>query len=176
MNKLNLGLLVMLEKMSRWAICPRFRGRILRFLGARVGARVRIHEVFFVNFVQGFQNLEVGDDVYLAQGCLIDLTGRVRIGHRTAVSPHCTLLTHSDPNSIGGNRLAVHFLRKIGDITIGADCWIGAGAIILCGVSVGDLSVIGAGSVVTKDVPSGSVVCGVPARVIRHIEPLVTID
>ena len=61
MNKLKLGLLVMLEKMSRWAICPRFRGRILRFLGARVGAGVTIHEVFILNPVQGFQNLEVGD-------------------------------------------------------------------------------------------------------------------
>ena len=54
-------------------------------------------------------------------------------------------------------------------VTIGRNCWIGAGAIILPGVSIGDGSVIGAGSVVTKDIPSGVVAVGNPCRILREI-------
>jgi len=53
------------------------------------------------------------------------------------------------------------------DITIGADCWIGARAILTAGVTVGDGAVIGAGSVVTRDVPAGAIAVGVPARVLK---------
>ena len=53
------------------------------------------------------------------------------------------------------------------DILIGADCWIGTRAILTAGITIGDGAVIGAGSVVTKDVPAGAIAVGVPARVVR---------
>ena len=54
-------------------------------------------------------------------------------------------------------------------VTIGRNCWIGAGAVILPGVSIGDNTVIGAGSVVTKDIPAGVVAVGNPCRVLREV-------
>lgn len=159
-----------LEKILRWSIHPRLRGRLLALLGAEIGKNARINEVLLVNLMNGFRNLSVGRDSYIGPGCLIDLTARVRIGERSAVSPHCTLLTHADPGSSFGNRLASAYPKKIKDIRIGDNSWIGAGAIILCGVTIGSGSVVGAGSLVNKDVPDSTLVCGNPARFVRRIE------
>ena len=131
---------------------------------------VRVNEVFFGNLIGGFQKLKLDDGVYIGPNCFFDLTGPIEIGARTAVSPSCSFLTHADPGSMCGNILAKHFPRKIESIHIGSDCWIGAGAILLCGVSIGNGSVVGAGAVVTKDVPDGVLVVGNPARILKSIK------
>ena len=171
MTLIKLGLLTFTEKLLRWCIHPRLRGRLLAILGARIGRGVRINEIWCANPVQGFGNLTIGDHAYVGQKCLLDLTGPIRIGSRTSISPSCSLITHSDPGSMFGNRLAMFYPRKIEGITIGDDCWIGAGSIILCGVTIGDRVVIGAGSVVTKSVCSNALFCGNPARFIKHLDP-----
>lgn len=168
---LRVGSLLLAEKLLRWCLHPKLRGRLLRLLGARVGRGVRINEVFFANPLQGFGLFAIGDDGYIGQGCLIDLTGPVEIGARTAVSPGCSFLTHADPGSMCGNRLATLFPRKVRGIRIGSDSWIGAGAIVLCGVTIGSGSVVGAGSVVTRDVPDHVLVAGNPAQIIRTLAP-----
>lgn len=157
------------EKVIRWSLHPRIRSKLLSLCGASIGSNVRVKEVFFANLISGFRNLKLADNVYIGPNCLLDLTGPIDIGAHTAISPSCSLLTHSDPGSMCGNRLAKIYPRKIAPIIIGCDCWIGAGAIILCGITIGDNVVIGAGSVVVKNIPDNSFAVGNPAKVIRKI-------
>jgi len=161
-----------IEKVIRWSLHLKIRGHLLSCVGAKIGKSVRVSEVFFANLygVGRFSNLTLHDNVYIGPNCLFDLTGKVEVGAYTAVSPSCTFITHSDPGSMTGNRLTDIFPRKVEPISIGSHCWIGAGAIILCGVSIGNGSVVGAGAVVNKNVPEGVVVAGNPAKIVRMLK------
>jgi acetyltransferase-like isoleucine patch superfamily enzyme len=167
MNRVAAGLMltfrIVAERLTRLPMHARVRPSLLRLLGARVGRGVRIDEVMFINLSIGFRNLAVGDHAYIGAGSVIDLTGRVDIGAHTAVSPACVLMTHADPGSTFGNRLAHAYPRTVGDIRIGGHSWIGTGTTILAGVAIGDGVVIGAASLVNRDVPAGDIVYGVPA-------------
>lgn len=114
---------------------------------------------------------EVGQDVYIAQDLIIasyisDKSCHLIIKDRVSISPRITLLLSSDAN---WSKLMEK--RKIiaGTITIEEDCWIGACAIIYPNITIGARSIVGAGAVVTKDVPPDTVVAGVPAKVIRKL-------
>jgi len=114
---------------------------------------------------------EVGQDVYIAQDLIIasfisDRSCHLIIKDRVSISPRVTLLLSSDAN---WSKLMEK--RKIiaGTITLEEDCWIGAAAIIYPNITVGKRSIVGAGAVVTKDVPPDTVVVGVPAKVIRKL-------
>jgi acetyltransferase-like isoleucine patch superfamily enzyme len=93
--------------------------------------------------------------------------GGVTIGAETLIGPHVQIFSENhrfdDPAQL---------VREQGEIrapvSIGRDCWIGAGSIVLPGVTIGDGAIIGAGSVVTREVPAQTVVVGNPARVVRH--------
>ena len=114
-------------------------------------------------------NVRLGSNVYLNNNCTIIDTCLVSIGSRTLVAPNVSFYsgTHPlDPQLRNGTRGP----ETGKEIHVGEDCWIGGGAIILPGVSIGRGSTVGAGSVVTKDVPAFHVVAGNPARVIRKIE------
>jgi maltose O-acetyltransferase len=113
--------------------------------------------------VEGFRNLSVGEAAHVGPECLIDLTDRVSIGRRAALSPRVTLLTHADP---GEGTLRARHPRQTGEIEIGDNAWVGAGSTVLHGVTIGDAAVIGAGSLVRQDVQSGTTVVGVPARAV----------
>ena len=89
----------------------------------------------------------------------------VRIGDRTLLGPGVQILTATHPLDFGLRRT-----QEFGKpITIGADVWIGGGAILCPGVTVGDRTVIGAGSVVTKNLPADVVAVGNPCRVLRML-------
>ncbi len=87
---------------------------------------------------------------------------QVTIGDMTQIGPGVQILTADHPRDPAQRRQMLEFGRPI---AIGANVWIGGGAMILPGVTIGDDAIIGAGSVVTRDVPAGGVAVGNPARV-----------
>jgi maltose O-acetyltransferase len=120
------------------------------------------------------KHIHVGNAVFVNFDCIFLDGADIRIGDGTAIGPRVQLLTASHPVDAGdrvtrdyvtGQRNGAVCINK--PITIGKDCWIGAGAIILGGVTIGDGTTIGAGSVVTQDIPAGVVAAGNPCRIVH---------
>jgi len=115
--------------------------------------------------------VRIGRDVYNADGLVIveelaDHDG-VTLGDRVSLGPRVKLVVSSHPKA---SRLRAAGLVRKGPIVIEDDAWLGAGAVVMPGVRVGRAAVVGAGSVVTRDVPAGHVVAGQPARTVRVLE------
>lgn len=106
-------------------------------------------------------NIALGHRVYINANCVILDAADVVIGDDVLIGPGAQLIAVSHP--LDAEERTAGYMWSM-PIEIGAQAWIGAGAIILPGLSIGARAVIGAGSVVTKDVPEGSVVTGNPAR------------
>jgi maltose O-acetyltransferase len=107
-------------------------------------------------------NIHLGAGAFLNFGCVILDVVEVRIGDRTQIGPGVQILAADHPRDAAQRATGLEFGRPV---RIGCNVWIGAGALILPGVSVGDDALVGAGSVVTRDVPAGATVVGNPARV-----------
>jgi len=136
---------------------------LMEFAKQRLSHKIRIK-------IYKHLGMKIGEDVYIGPGLeIIDqtLSNLVTLGDRVTISPQVTLVVSSSPNN--SKLRDVVYPRKIGRITIEDDAWIATGAIVLPRITIGKMSVIGAGSVVTKDVPPFTVVGGVPARVIKKI-------
>jgi maltose O-acetyltransferase len=144
------------------------RGSLLRELLARVGADAWIEPPFFCDYGK---NLSLGDRFYANTGCIVLDSAPVTIGDRALFGPAVQLLAVTHPVEV---ELRAQGLEYAAPIAIGDDVWLGGGAIVLPGVTIGDRAVVGAGSVVTRDVPADTVVAGNPARVIRTLEEAVT--
>lgn len=115
------------------------------------------------------KNVAINDGITLA--CEVGCEGNLSIEDRVAIGPNTILVVTSDPNFSRVSKLKdVSQLIKIGNIKIKHDAWIGAGCIVLPDVTIGELSIVGAGSVITKDVPPFTIVAGVPAKVLRNID------
>lgn len=112
-------------------------------------------------------NIHAGERVFMNFNCVILDVAPVRIGDRVLIGPAVQIYAATHPVEAGVRREGLELGRPV---TIGDDVWIGGGAIILPGVRVGSGSIIGAGAVVTKDVPESVAVAGNPARVIREVE------
>lgn len=110
-------------------------------------------------------NIELGERVFFNFNCVVLDVCRVRIGAYSFFGPAVQILTPMHPMDA-----ALRRQQEYGKpVEIGSDVWVGAGALILPGVTVGSASVIGAGSVVTRDIPAGVFAAGNPCRVIRTI-------
>jgi acetyltransferase-like isoleucine patch superfamily enzyme len=111
-------------------------------------------------------SIRIARRVWLGPYVVIYGHGGVEISEQTLISMHCTILSsnHAVP-AIG--QLIRNTADELLPTKIGRDVWLGANAVILGGVTIGDGAVVAAGSVVTKDVEPGAVVAGVPARLIR---------
>jgi maltose O-acetyltransferase len=110
-------------------------------------------------------NIEMGERVFFNFNCVILDVCKVTIGDYTLFGPAVQILTPMHPLNAELRRK-----QEYGKpIEIGSDVWVGGGALILPGVRIGSRSVIGAGSVVTRDVPDGVFAAGNPCRVIREI-------
>ena len=163
------GACLLVDRILGWVPNPRLRSRLLSRLGATVGRNVRIHDTRFINLERGFVNLRIADDVHVGTECLLDLTEVLSIGVGAVLGPRVCVLTHQDAGAHHDAPLA----RVLGTFerptTIGAGAFVGAGSIVLCGIEIGEHAVVAAGSVVTSDVPAGTVVAGVPARQVRSV-------
>jgi putative colanic acid biosynthesis acetyltransferase WcaF len=148
---------------------PRWRAWTLRRLGAEVGHGVRVHACRFINHELGFSNLRIGHGVYIGADSLLDLAGPLHIDDRATISARCILMTHADPGVSHGNSLAAKFPPSYQGCRIGADAWIGVGAILLQGSDVGERSMVGAASLVLGALPSDHVCHGQPAKPVRSL-------
>jgi len=112
----------------------------------------------------------VGKEVYVGEDLIIidELSDQamVSIGDRVAISPRVTLVVSSRPNF---SRIAPHVQVKHGPITIENDVWLGTGVVVLPDITIGEGAVVGANSVVTKDIRPYTIVGGSPARLIRKV-------
>lgn len=116
-----------------------------------------------------YHHIYMHENSSVERRCFLLAKERIEIGENTGLAYGVSLLTSADPHA-PKNQLSKIYPPKKAPVIIGHDCWIGANATILPGVTVGDFSVVAAGSVVTKDVPSGVVVAGNPAVIKKHIE------
>ena len=111
-------------------------------------------------------NIILGRKVFFNFNCVVLDCAQVTIGDNVLFAPAVQIYTATHPISASERR---KWLESARPITIGSDVWVGGGAIICPGVTIGDRSVIGAGSVVNRDIPSDVVAAGNPARVIRRL-------
>ncbi|MEA3011087.1 MAG: maltose O-acetyltransferase [Sphingomonadales bacterium] len=125
---------------------------------ASVGAKALIRPPFFCDYGH---NISLGPGAFLNYACVILDVEPVHIGEGTAIGPAVQILASDHPRDPRLRQQKVRFGRPV---TIGANVWIGGGAIILPGVTIGDDAIVGAGSIVTRDVAAGVTVVGNPAR------------
>ncbi|QDE90753.1 maltose acetyltransferase [Myxococcus xanthus] len=138
------------------------RRRILQALVGVGGETVWMQPPFFCDYGS---NIELGERVFFNFNCIVLDVCKVRIGNYTLFGPGVQIYTPMHPFNAELRRK-----EEFGKpVTIGSDVWVGGGAIILPGVRIGSRAVIGAGSIVTRDVPDGVFAAGNPCRVIREI-------
>jgi maltose O-acetyltransferase len=138
------------------------RRQILLQLFGRGGDTVSIQPPFYCDYGS---NIDLGERVFFNFNCVVLDVCPIKIGDFTLFGPSVQILTPVHPLEAGSRRK-----QEYGKpIEIGSDVWVGGGALILPGVRIGSKTVIGAGSVVTRDVPEGVFAAGNPCRVIREI-------
>lgn len=146
---------------------PSETGRRAELLGkmlAEAGENCYIEPPFHANFGGG--HVHFGNNVYANFNLTVVDDAHVYVGDDVQIGPNVTIATAGHPLDPAYRRTGMQFAV---DIHIGDGVWIGAGSILLPGVSVGAGSVIGAGSVVTRDIPAGVLAAGNPCRVLREI-------
>ena len=151
----------------------RYIGSTLRGYGARIGERVRFRSPVVIhnsdsNSRNYYRNLSVGNDCYLGRQLFLDLQDRIVIEDEVTISHRVMILTHTDAGTSPLKNTTIQTSQA--PVVIRRGAYIGANVTILEGVEIGELSVIGAGAVVTQSVRAGAVVVGVPARPIRTLE------
>jgi acetyltransferase-like isoleucine patch superfamily enzyme len=133
--------------------------RFGRFVWVGDGTKIRCHEGV----------VEIGSKTVIGQECTISAYQRVRIGEQCVIADRAMFIDF-DHGVVEVERPIRHQGIYMRDVEVGSNVWIGYGACVLRGVRVGDNSIVGTNSVVTRDVPANAVVAGIPARVIRMRE------
>jgi acetyltransferase-like isoleucine patch superfamily enzyme len=140
----------------------------MRF-GAVVGPGHDLHSPLLIhNAERDYSNLTIGEHCHLGKGVFLDLRDAISVEDHVTVSMRAMILTHTD---VGRSPLGdKEFPAKQSPIVIKQGAYIGAGALILQGVTIGECAVVGAGAVVVEDIPAYCVATGVPAKVIKSIK------
>jgi maltose O-acetyltransferase len=143
---------------------PETRRRILEELLGSTGDRLQVEPPFRCDYGS---NVHVGDDVFLNFGCVFLDVCRVTLGDNCMLGPGVHVYTATHPLDPAERASGLEYGKPV---ELGGDVWVGGRAVFTPGVAVGDNAVVGAGAVVTDDVPDGVVVAGNPARVVRELD------
>ena len=139
------------------------REKIIRKLLGKTGKRFLIEQPFHCDY--GY-NIEIGENFYSNHNLVILDPAKVTIGDNVLIGPNCGFFTPEHPLDTENRIKGIEYAFPI---KIGNNVWLGGNVSVLSGVSIGDNTVIGAGSVVTKDIPANVIAAGNPCRVIREI-------
>ena len=160
--------LVFLDSLREYNEIPHVRMDLreakLREMFAEVGENTYVESPFYANM--GGRHVHLGRNVYTNFGLTLVDDTHIYIGDYTMIGPNVTLATAGHPIDPDLRRKGLQYNLPV---RIGRNCWLGAGVIVMPGVTIGDNSVIGAGSIVTKDIPANVVAVGNPCRVLRQI-------
>ena len=140
------------------------RENMLKEMFAEVGENCYVESPFYANW--GGHHVHLGSNVYMNMGVKMVDDTHIYIGDNTMLAPNVVIATAGHPID---PELRAKGLQYNMPVRIGKNCWLGAGVIVMPGVTIGDNTVIGAGSVVTKDIPAGVVAVGNPCRVLRTV-------
>ncbi len=148
---------------------PPVRKLFLTLLGANIGKDSVIMNIKFFNWHRkGISGFKIGSECFIADETLFDLYDNISLEDSVTLAPRVLILTHTNVG-YSNHPLQKSFPKSSAPVTIKSGSFIGAGSIILPGVTIGKQSFVAAGSVVTKDVPDGSLFGGVPAKLLRKL-------
>ncbi len=139
------------------------RDELIRKILGKAGKNLWIESPFQCDY--GY-NIEIGDNFYSNHNLIILDCAKVKIGDNVFVGPNVGIYTPCHPIDA---KERMTFKEWAEPVTIGSDVWLGGNVVILPGVTIGDNVVIGAGSVVTKDIPSNCVAVGNPCKPIKSL-------
>ena len=142
---------------------PDERARILKELIPDAGVDLWLQPPFYCDYGS---NIKIGERVFFNFDCVVLDVAQVTIGSRTLFGPNVQIYTATHPINPMERASGLEYAKPI---SIGEDVWIGGSAVICPGVNIGARSVIGAGSVVTKDIPADVFAAGNPCKVIRSL-------
>lgn len=139
------------------------RQQLIRKLFGKTGQNFLIEQPFYCDY--GY-NIEIGENFYANVNCVMLDGAKIHFGDNVFIAPHCGFYTAGHPLDV---KLRTQGLEYAYPIRVGNNVWIGANVCVLPGVSIGNNCVIGAGSVVNKDIPDNSLAVGNPCKVIRTL-------
>ena len=150
---------------NMWIINKFVRPMIARMCGMRCGSMTNLEKYIFYG---NLRNLSVGDNSFICRGCFLDCYDKITIGNNVSIAFQTTFITSTHEIGPPGKRAGA----TIGaPIVVEDGVWIGARVVISPGTVIGAGSVISAGAALTHSVPPNSLVAGVPARVIKRLDP-----
>jgi acetyltransferase-like isoleucine patch superfamily enzyme len=138
------------------------RQRLSEIIGSRIDESSTVFVPFFTNFGK---HITIGKNVFINHACTFLDMGGITIEDNVQIGPKVNLITENHPVNPAERK---HL--DLGAVVIAQNAWIGAGATILPGVTVGENSIVAAGAVVNRNVPANTIVGGVPAKFIKKIE------
>lgn len=139
------------------------RTEFMKQILGKTGNQFLIEQPFICDY--GY-NIEVGENFYSNHNLVILDANKVKFGDNVFIAPNCGFYTAGHPLDYKTRNKGLEYAKPI---EVGNNVWIGGNVVVLPGVTIGDNVVIGAGSIVTKDIPSNSVAVGNPCRVIKEL-------
>lgn len=148
-----------------WCFFPQLRSALLHIAGVKIGTDTVVFDVRFANLYHyGFRKLKIGKKCFLGDEVSLDLRGGITLEDEVTVSNRVAIVTHINVG-YPDHPLQKYFPTKEAPVILRKGCYLGTGATILPGVTVGEMAVVGAGAVVTHNVLPRTVVAGVPAKI-----------
>lgn len=139
------------------------RTKLIKKIFGKTGKEIIVEQDFWCDY--GY-NISVGENFYMNHNCIILDGAKVEFGDNVFIAPNCSFYTAGHPIDIKQRNMGLEYAKPI---KVGNNVWIGGNVIVLPGVVIGDNVTIGAGSVVTKDIPSNVIAFGNPCKVVKDI-------